>query len=71
VPPERYRDWAKALGIEEREFICQMLRHYDPALFSMVFPYLACDEVSPVARVLGRRGDHSQVDEAAFGLGQS
>ena len=40
VPPERYRDWAKALDIDEHEFICQMLRYYDPALFSMVLPYM-------------------------------
>ena len=41
IPPERYPDWACALGIKPHEFAKQMLRFYEPATYGMLFDDLA------------------------------
>lgn len=38
IPPDRYVDWAKALGMEPREFVYSIMRYYDPITFSILFP---------------------------------
>jgi transcriptional regulator with XRE-family HTH domain len=37
VPPDRYYDWAKALNIQPREFVQNILRFYDPVTFEILF----------------------------------
>lgn len=37
IPPERYRAWASALQIEPREFVCTILRYYDPLTHEILF----------------------------------
>lgn len=37
VPIERYRDWARALGLDDRQFVREMLRFYDPIIFEVIF----------------------------------
>lgn len=37
VPPERYRAWASALGMEPAEFVRNILRYYDPITHEILF----------------------------------
>jgi transcriptional regulator with XRE-family HTH domain len=37
IPPDRYRDWAKALGVGEKTFVRDLLQFYDPITFSILF----------------------------------
>lgn len=37
VPTERYRDWARALDMDDRLFVREMLRFYDPILYEVIF----------------------------------
>jgi transcriptional regulator with XRE-family HTH domain len=37
IPPDRYRDWAMALGVEPRDFVREILRYYDPATHEILF----------------------------------
>jgi transcriptional regulator with XRE-family HTH domain len=37
VPPDRYRDWAKALNVDPRTFVTQMLSYYDPVTYDILF----------------------------------
>jgi transcriptional regulator with XRE-family HTH domain len=37
IPPDRYRDWAEALGISPREFVRSILQFYDPITFDILF----------------------------------
>jgi transcriptional regulator with XRE-family HTH domain len=37
IPPERYVDWANALGIEPKEFVYSLMRYYDPVTFAILF----------------------------------
>jgi transcriptional regulator with XRE-family HTH domain len=38
LPPERMAALADVLGVNRREFAKQVTRHYNPWLFSMLFP---------------------------------
>lgn len=38
IPPERYADWARALGMTPRDFVFVLMRYYDPITFSILFP---------------------------------
>lgn len=38
LPPERMQEMADALGVERRKFAKDILRHYNPWAFSMLFP---------------------------------
>jgi transcriptional regulator with XRE-family HTH domain len=38
LSPERYRQTADALGIGRKQFARNLLRYYDPWLFSMLYP---------------------------------
>ena len=37
IPPDRYRLWAAALGVEPRIFVRTLLRFYDPVTFEILF----------------------------------
>lgn len=37
VPPDRYRDWANALGVPVRQFVTELMRYYDPITFDILF----------------------------------
>ena len=37
VPPERYEAWARALGLEPRDFVREVLRYYEPLTWQLLF----------------------------------
>ena len=37
IPPDRYRDWANALGVEPRVFVKTLMQFYDPVTYEIVF----------------------------------
>lgn len=37
IPPDRYVDWAQALGVVERTFVREILRYYDPVTHAILF----------------------------------
>ena len=37
IPPQRYVDWAEALGQEPRSFVRTLLSFYDPITYSILF----------------------------------
>ena len=37
IPPDRYRVWSEALGIDQREFVKNVLKFYDPITFEILF----------------------------------
>jgi len=45
IPPERYVDWARALGMEPRDFVYVLMRYYDPITFWILFPDAEGDDL--------------------------
>ena|ERR1700753_533230 len=37
VPPDRYRLWADALGVDARTFVKELLSFYDPITYDVLF----------------------------------
>jgi transcriptional regulator with XRE-family HTH domain len=37
IPPDRYRDWADALGVPHRDFVIKLMRYYDPVTYRILF----------------------------------
>jgi transcriptional regulator with XRE-family HTH domain len=37
IPPDRYLVWARALGVEPREFVRGLMSYYDPVTYDIVF----------------------------------
>ena len=37
VPPDRYLVWARALGVEPREFVRGLMAFYDPVTYDIIF----------------------------------
>lgn len=37
IPPDRYRDWAEALGVEPAEFVKTLMQYYDPVTHGILF----------------------------------
>ena len=37
IPPDRYLDWADALGLEPREFVRELMSYYDPVTYDIIF----------------------------------
>jgi DNA-binding XRE family transcriptional regulator len=37
VPPERYKAWAQAVDVPPATFVRELLRHYDPITFELLF----------------------------------
>lgn len=38
IPPDRYENWADALGIPADKFVFNLMRYYDPVTFRILFP---------------------------------
>jgi transcriptional regulator with XRE-family HTH domain len=47
VPPDKYRLWAEALGLNPRDFVIAIMPYYDPVTFEILFPSLAPGSASP------------------------
>ena len=37
IPPDRYRKWAEALGMEPTTFVRQIMKYYDPVTYNILF----------------------------------
>lgn len=37
IPPDRYRAWAKSLGVPAPTFVYNLMRFYDPVTFEILF----------------------------------
>ncbi|MDR7039221.1 transcriptional regulator with XRE-family HTH domain [Methylobacterium sp. BE186] len=37
IPPDRYRAWAQALGVDVRHFVQTLMRFYDPMTYDILF----------------------------------
>lgn len=37
IPPERYKPFANALGVQPRDFVISMLKYYDPDTYRILF----------------------------------
>jgi transcriptional regulator with XRE-family HTH domain len=37
ISPDRYRVWARALGIDPQEFVIRLMRFYDPVTHGILF----------------------------------
>ena len=37
IPPDRYKDWATALEMDQRDFVRDVLRFYDPITYEILF----------------------------------
>ncbi len=38
IPPDRYQVWAKALLMDPRDFVRDLMRFYDPVTYGILFP---------------------------------
>ena len=38
IPADKYEAWASALGVDQREFVFNLMRFYDPITFAILFP---------------------------------
>jgi transcriptional regulator with XRE-family HTH domain len=41
IPPDRYRVWARALGMEPREFVLGLMAFYDPVTYEIIFGHVS------------------------------
>ena len=48
IPPDKYRTWAHALGMDPREFVLALLPFYDPTTYGILFPHNSTDGQSHV-----------------------
>lgn len=37
IPPDRYRIWAEALGLDPKTFVKNLMRYYDPQTYEILF----------------------------------
>jgi transcriptional regulator with XRE-family HTH domain len=37
IPPDRYRLWAEALGVDVQSFVKNLMRFYDPVTYEILF----------------------------------
>jgi transcriptional regulator with XRE-family HTH domain len=37
IPPDKYKIWAEALGLNAREFVLELLPFYDPVTYEILF----------------------------------
>jgi transcriptional regulator with XRE-family HTH domain len=37
IPPDRYQQWAEALGVEPKEFVLTLMKYYDPVTYGILF----------------------------------
>ena len=45
IPPDRYANWAAALGLEPRLFVKSLMRYYDPVTHRLLFGQESDSEV--------------------------
>ncbi len=38
IPPDKYRVWAQALGMDARDLVLALFPFYDPTTYSILFP---------------------------------
>lgn len=38
IPPDKYQIWARALGMDARDFVLALLPFYEPTTYSILFP---------------------------------
>ena len=55
IPPDRYLDWADALGVEPREFVRELMSYYDPVTYGIVFADSTLAPSAPVEDIGGTR----------------
>ena len=46
VPPDRYRTWAEALGVDTKDLVRSLMRFYDPMTYEILFGAEAVNAVS-------------------------
>jgi transcriptional regulator with XRE-family HTH domain len=37
IPPDRYHDWAEALGVPVADFVRTLMQYYDPVTYKILF----------------------------------
>ncbi|WP_211103869.1 helix-turn-helix domain-containing protein [Skermanella pratensis] len=37
IPPESYRAWAAVMGLTPQEFVREIMKHYDPVTYEILF----------------------------------
>jgi transcriptional regulator with XRE-family HTH domain len=37
IPPQRYRDWARVLEVDDKVFAARLLSYYEPVLYDILF----------------------------------
>lgn len=37
LPPDRYKVWAEALGMDLKDFVRELMRYYDPVTYEILF----------------------------------
>ncbi|MFO1118559.1 MAG: helix-turn-helix transcriptional regulator [Beijerinckiaceae bacterium] len=37
VPPDKYKVWAAAVGVDTREFVMGLMHYYDPVTYNILF----------------------------------
>lgn len=37
IPPDRYQEWATALGVVPRDFVRTLMKYYDPVTYGYLF----------------------------------
>lgn len=47
IPADKYENWATALGVDQREFVFNLMRYYDPITFAILFPESSIGAVQP------------------------
>jgi transcriptional regulator with XRE-family HTH domain len=47
IPPDRYCDWAEALGVSPKEFVRTLMRFYDPVTYAILFDDVPLDADLP------------------------
>jgi transcriptional regulator with XRE-family HTH domain len=45
IPPDRYKAWAEALGVDTQDFVKELLRYYDPITYHYLFD--SCRKEAP------------------------
>lgn len=57
LPPDRYKVWAEALGVEPQTFVRELLRYYDPITHHYLFE--SSDEAVPPTLISSEGGPAS------------
>lgn len=47
IPPDRYEDWAKALGVPAADFVRTLMRYYDPVTYGILFADAPAEDEKP------------------------